>query len=222
MEEHFDVLDSSGALTGRSAPRSLVHSEGLLHRAVHVWLFSPSTGELLLQERAACKDSWPGRWDVSSAGHVSAGGSALDAAVRELDEELGVAVGPSRLRFLYTHFETLESEQRGRRFINNEFNEVYLLEIDAQERSRLDPAAAVLRDVAPGFSPAGLTPAGAPAISGFSLQRSEVASVQWVPVAEAEAWFRDGDSRVVPCTNWPSFGRVFRAVRGEAVHDIET
>ena len=76
-EERFDVLDASGTRTGESRPRSEVHALGLYHRAVHTWLFVPTTGELLLQRRAACKDSWADRWDISSAGHVSAGGESL-------------------------------------------------------------------------------------------------------------------------------------------------
>jgi isopentenyldiphosphate isomerase len=60
--------------------RSEVHRDGDYHRAVHVWIYSESTGELLLQRRADCKDSWPGQWDISSAGHISAGDSSLFSA----------------------------------------------------------------------------------------------------------------------------------------------
>lgn len=57
--------------------RRLVHRDGDYHRAVHVWVYSESTQELLLQKRADCKASWPGKWDISSAGHISAGESSL-------------------------------------------------------------------------------------------------------------------------------------------------
>ena len=214
-EEHFDILDSTGALTGVTAARSRVHAEGLFHRAVHVWLFCPSTNELLVQERALCKDSWPGRWDVSSAGHVSAGGNAIDAAVRELEEELGVAVPPDRFKYLYTHLEKLSSVQRGKPFINNEFNEVFVIQITAQERKLLDPTNAVLRDLPQDFSPSGLR--GITSFNGFKLQKSEVSAVQWISLIDAETWWRDGDDRVVPCTNWPSYGRIFKCLRGEEI-----
>ena len=218
MEEQFDVLNARGELSGETAARSKVHAEGLLHRAVHVWLWCPSSGEVLLQERAACKDSWPCRWDVSSAGHVSAGGIALDAAVRELEEELGVAVPPFRLRFLFTHLEKLESIQKGRRFVNNEFNEIFVLEIDSSERLQLNPAHAVLRDLPSDFAPAQNPPHVIDA--GFSLQRSEVSAVMWVALSDAEKWYREADPRVVPCTNWPSYGRIFKALRGEEVSTV--
>jgi hypothetical protein len=45
--------------------------------AVHVWLFVESTQELLVQKRADRKDSWPGLWDISSAGHITAGDTSL-------------------------------------------------------------------------------------------------------------------------------------------------
>lgn len=57
-----------------------VHKDGDYHRSVHVWIFAEKTQELLLQLRAECKDSWPGYWDISSAGHISAGDSSLVSA----------------------------------------------------------------------------------------------------------------------------------------------
>lgn len=60
--------------------RGDVHRDGDYHRAVHIWIFAENTQQLLLQRRADCKDSWPGLWDISSAGHISAGDSSLVTA----------------------------------------------------------------------------------------------------------------------------------------------
>lgn len=60
--------------------RGAVHRDGDYHRAIHVWIYAESTQELLLQQRADCKDSWPSLWDISSAGHISAGDSSLITA----------------------------------------------------------------------------------------------------------------------------------------------
>ncbi|EPS64241.1 hypothetical protein M569_10540 [Genlisea aurea] len=79
-EEYLDVLTKTGEKTGISKPRGEIHRDGHYHRAVHVWIFSETTKELLLQKRADCKDSWPGFWDISSAGHISAGESSLVTA----------------------------------------------------------------------------------------------------------------------------------------------
>jgi isopentenyldiphosphate isomerase len=214
-EEHFDVLDAHGALTGATAPRSVVHREGLFHRAVHTWLFSRATGELLLQRRAACKDSWAGRLDISSAGHVSAGGESRASAGRELEEELGVALPAGRFRFLFTHFEALESVQRGRPFINREFNDVYLVEVTPAERAALDPRAAVCRALPPGWAPTAFPDALAPTppLDGFRLQDVEVSAVEWRPAARVEAAMRDGDDDMVPCSDFASYSRLFDALR---------
>ncbi|KVH91566.1 NUDIX hydrolase domain-containing protein [Cynara cardunculus var. scolymus] len=115
-EEHFDVLTKTGLKTGVSKPRSAVHREGDYHRAVHVWIFAESTQELLLQRRTDCKDSWPGLWDISSAGHVSAGDTSLITARRELQEELGVNLPKDAFEFV----------TNDGKFIDNEFDDVYL------------------------------------------------------------------------------------------------
>jgi len=69
--------------------RATIHRENLLHRAVHIFILNRH-GELLLQKRSYRKDKFPRRWDSSSAGHVDAGESYRDCAMRELKEELGI------------------------------------------------------------------------------------------------------------------------------------
>jgi isopentenyl-diphosphate Delta-isomerase len=51
----------------------------------------------LWQLRGYGKDSAPGLWDHACTGHVSLGEDARTAAVRELAEEIGVAVHPGVL-----------------------------------------------------------------------------------------------------------------------------
>ena len=146
MEEEFDLLDEQGNKTGVSCPRSTVHALGYFHKAVHIWVICPHTREVLLQRRAACKDSWADMLDVSSAGHVSAGENSLPSALRELEEELGLVVEGARLDYVFTHLERASSLQKGKPFINNEFQDVYILCVTTEERASLDPARAVLRE----------------------------------------------------------------------------
>lgn len=87
-EELFDVVDEQDQVTGR-ATRAEVHRLGWLHRAVHVMVFN-KRGEVLLQQRSALKDVHPGLWDSSVSGHLDAGEDYAAAAVRELDEEMGI------------------------------------------------------------------------------------------------------------------------------------
>lgn len=124
-EEHFDVLTKTGEKTGYSKPRGDVHRDGDYHRAVHVWIFAESTQELLLQRRADCKDSWAGQWDISSAGHISAGDSSLISAMRELQEELGVTLPKDAFELIFVFLQ--ECTINDGKFINNEYNDVYLV-----------------------------------------------------------------------------------------------
>lgn len=71
------------------APRAAVHAQGLLHRAVHVLVFTPD-GRLWLQRRSMAKDTHPGKWTSSASGHVDPGEGYEAAARRELGEELGL------------------------------------------------------------------------------------------------------------------------------------
>lgn len=87
--ELFDVCDEHDRVIGQ-APRGEVHARGLLHRAVHIWVFN-SRGELLLHQRSAAKDESPLRYTSSASGHLSAGEDYLTAARRELREELGLS-----------------------------------------------------------------------------------------------------------------------------------
>ena len=71
----------------------MAHLDGSLHPTSHIWIVrrNHSSGwDLLLQKRSLSKDSNPGCYDISSAGHVSAGDTYLPAALRELGEELGI------------------------------------------------------------------------------------------------------------------------------------
>ncbi len=87
-EEIFDVVDEQDRVT-RQAPRSRVHAERWLHRAVHIFVFN-SHGELLVHQRSATKDECPLLYTSSASGHLHAGEDYDTAARRELAEELSL------------------------------------------------------------------------------------------------------------------------------------
>ncbi|MBK1884326.1 ribosomal RNA small subunit methyltransferase A [Luteolibacter pohnpeiensis] len=87
--EIFDVVDENDQVTGQST-RAEVHAQKRLHRAVHVFVFN-KRGDLLLQQRSVLKDVHPGKWDSSVSGHLDSGESYEAAAVRELEEEMGIS-----------------------------------------------------------------------------------------------------------------------------------
>ncbi len=87
-DEFFDVVNEQDEIIGRESRRE-VHRRGLKHRAVHVLVFN-SRGELFLQKRSQAKDTFPGAWDSSAAGHLCCGEEYDPCAVRELEEEIGL------------------------------------------------------------------------------------------------------------------------------------
>ena len=106
-----------------------------------MWLIREEAGrtQVLLQKRSRNKDSFPGLYDTSSAGHVPAGSEVLPSALRELEEELGIRAEPGQLRPA-GHFDIrFEKEFHGRLFRDNEFAFVYVY------REPVDTAALTLQ-----------------------------------------------------------------------------
>lgn len=90
--ELIDVLDENGCLTGKVLPRDEVHKQGLWHRSIVVAIVNEHN-QILLQQRSANKEKNANMWDISVAGHISAGQDSLSAAAREINEEVSVLLG---------------------------------------------------------------------------------------------------------------------------------
>lgn len=98
QDEQFELVDEEDRVIGLASRAECHGNPALIHRAVHVLLFN-RRGDLLLQKRSRHKDIQPGRWDTSVGGHLAPGESYLEAARREMGEELGLTGLP--LTFLY-------------------------------------------------------------------------------------------------------------------------
>ena len=120
--EIFDICDENGIPTGETVERSIAHRDGIMHRTAHIWLLREYEGktQILLQQRSFQKDSFPGMWDTSSAGHMQAGDEPLGAAMRELEEELGIRAEADQLKFIGTFHIQYELEFHGNMFRDNE------------------------------------------------------------------------------------------------------
>lgn len=127
MDEKIDALNEFREPTGEVIWKSEAHRQGIWHRCFHCWVsgVGPSGPYLLVQRRASGKSTWPGKLDVSVAGHLGAGETPLDAR-RELEEELGLRVEPESLIPLGTR----RIEQKIPQGCDREFHEVFLLRDD--------------------------------------------------------------------------------------------
>lgn len=97
MAEYWDLYDGAGQPTGKKHLRGTEVPEGMFHKVVHIWIQN-SKGELLMQKRSDKVDNCPGEW-ATTGGSVQAGEAPLTTAVRELSEELGIAVTPEELNY---------------------------------------------------------------------------------------------------------------------------
>lgn len=102
MEEMLDVLDEDGIKTGEILTRKEVHKRGLWHRIIVVAIVNENN-QILMQQRSFTKDTNPGKWDISVAGHVSAGQTPLEASVREINEEVGISIEDKDLKYILTY-----------------------------------------------------------------------------------------------------------------------
>lgn len=116
--ELFDVCDAEDNVIGQ-APRGEVHARGLLHRAVHIFVFN-SRGEFLVHRRSATKDEFPLRITSSASGHVGAGEGYDETAVRELGEELGLHGQPEYLASFPAGPETANEHTRLYRIVTDQ------------------------------------------------------------------------------------------------------
>lgn len=97
--EKWDILDSFGNLTGRSALRGKTTlGADEYHLVVHIWI-SSKDGKFLIQKRSPFKRLMPGEW-AATGGAALSGESSFSAAQRELHEELGIKSDKESLKFI--------------------------------------------------------------------------------------------------------------------------
>ncbi len=125
MDELIDILDSEGNFTGSSLMKSEAHKKGLFHPTVHIWFYNKNV-EILIQQRAASKETHPLLWDVSVAGHIGAGEDFVQSAIREISEEIGLDVLEKDLKKVGV----FKSEKKIRDdFMDCEFHHTYICEL---------------------------------------------------------------------------------------------
>lgn len=103
LDERFDIVDETDRVIGSATRRECHSNPELIHRTAYVLVFNPK-GELFLQKRSQTKDTYPGKWSISVAGHVAQGEPYETTVVREMEEEIGIVLKAEFLgKFLLLH-----------------------------------------------------------------------------------------------------------------------
>lgn len=98
LSQKINIVNDNDEIIGEES-RSIVHSNGLLHREVHVWFYTPK-GEIVFQYRAKDKETYPDLLDATVGGHVEIGTTYEETAVKEMEEETGITVSINDILFL--------------------------------------------------------------------------------------------------------------------------
>jgi len=120
MGEILDVVDENNEVIA-TASRTECHEQKLRHKGVQVFILN-SEGDLFVQKRSDSKDIFPGLYEGGITGHVLSGDKCIDAAIRELKEELGIAVTAEDLKEIVRFKVLFENE--------HELITAYLLDYD--------------------------------------------------------------------------------------------
>lgn len=167
-EETIDILSIGSNTSGKMVfvpngrmLKKMAHVTGAPHMAAHIWIFN-SRWEVLIQKRSLTKDSYPGLWDISAAGHISSGETMLQWAMREISEEIGLDIQEDDLIPVGYYREEVKFAMKGYEngWHNNELNGIFLLRYDGDVKS-------------------------------LALQEEEVADVKFIPLSQLETEWRD-------------------------------
>lgn len=90
MTELWDLFDENRNKVNKTMIRGQAMPEDLYHVVVHVWIKNEA-GRILLTQRAADSYRSPLKWECT-CGSVLAGETSLNAALREVKEEVGISL----------------------------------------------------------------------------------------------------------------------------------
>ena len=83
----MDIVNPQDDVIGKTS-RQEIYAKSLIHRIVHILIFNDKN-EMALQKRSSNVTFCPNHWSTAVGGHVRAGESYEEAALREYEEELG-------------------------------------------------------------------------------------------------------------------------------------
>lgn len=107
MNEKVILVDTKDQVMGEM-DKLEAHRKGERHRAVSVFIFNANK-QLLLQKRALSKYHSPGLWTNTACTHPRRGETNKAAAIRRLQEEMGIVETRLHKAFDFIYYEELEN-----------------------------------------------------------------------------------------------------------------
>jgi len=92
----LNIVDERGNVIGEET-RQKIHRDGLLHRIIHVWFYTPDK-RIIFQVRGKDAETNPNLFDATVGGHVEIGQDYIQAAIAETCEETGIHVQSNELQ----------------------------------------------------------------------------------------------------------------------------
>jgi len=139
LAEPLDLYNARGEPLGLTKPRELVHRDGDWHKTFHCWvIYTDPSGQdmLVFQKRGRQVEHWPDKLDITAAGHYRSG-EGIEGGIREIQEELGMAVTVEQLIYAGTRV-CVDEFQPG--LIEHAFQEIFFL-VDHRDLMSYTPQA---------------------------------------------------------------------------------
>ncbi len=138
--QKLNIVDESGNIISEET-RKNIHKQGLLHREVHVWFYTPKR-EIIFQHRAKDKDTYPDLLDATVGGHVEINSDYKSTALQELEEETGISATKNNLAFIQVLRSKTYDEATG--MTNNVIRVIYAYRYDGKvEDLRVEKGKAI-------------------------------------------------------------------------------
>lgn len=131
MEEKVILVDENDRVLGEME-KIKAHQEAFLHRAVSVFVFN-TDGKMLLQKRAETKYHSPALWTNAACTHPRPGEENSSAAIRRLEEEMGISVSEAEKIFDFKYKASLDHE-----LTEYEYDHVFMIVTDALPNLNID------------------------------------------------------------------------------------
>lgn len=122
--EVWDLYDENRNVIGEHIRGEELPENGY-HLVVHIWIKN-SKGQYLISQRAASRPSNPLKWECQG-GSVLKGETSFQGAMREVKEEVGIDLDPSKGNVVFSH---TRHYVNGKKF--NDMMDVWLFEYDGK------------------------------------------------------------------------------------------